>query len=83
MACRGLFVAQLAAADLATGDLTVGRGGEAVRCKSDDEDRESEDQNSASENEHTEVLDLLVLDKADQVTGESRDADIEQERTGM
>ena len=32
-----------------------------------------------SENEHTDVRDLLVLDKADQVTGERGDADIEQE----
>jgi hypothetical protein len=73
------FVVYFATADIAAGDLSVGRGGEAVRCKSDDEDRKSEDQNAASENEHTDVLDLFVLDKADQMTGESRDADIEQE----
>src|ERR1700683_405573 len=73
------LVSHLAAADLAARDFSVGRGGEAVRRKSDDEDREPEDENGARENEHSHVRDLLVLDKADKVTGQSRDADIEQE----
>ena len=64
-----LLVANLAAADIAARDLAIGRGGEAVRRKSDDEDREPEDENGARENEHAHVRDLLVLDKADQVTG--------------
>src|ERR1700684_1227795 len=73
------LVVLLAAADLAPCDFSVSRGGKAVRRKSDDEDRESEDENGTRENEHADVRGLLVLDKADQVRGKRGNADIEQE----